>query len=131
MLDVSRRILSVASVALVVVATVAQVGCGVVHCVEREAVAAADAVPPCHGGGDARDAGSSHAPGEGNGSCCVVMPLEQAAPAPSISFHASYVALAPDFRVVVASGWTTRASIPAETGPPRTRRLAASLPLRI
>ena len=131
MLDASRRIFAVVAAALVAVATVAQAGCGVLHCVEREVVAAERAVPPCHGGGDSGDAGSSHAPGEGNGSCCVVMPLEQAAPAPSISFHATHVALGPDLRLVVGSGWTTHAPIPAETGPPLRGRTAASIPLRI
>lgn len=90
MLATHPRLRAAASTALLLVVSVVQVGCGVLHCVEDPSRAD---VPPCHGAAEDTEGTASHAPGEGAGGCCVVTPLEPASSAqvaqaaPPISTH--------------------------------------------
>lgn len=127
----SRRLLSFAAAALLLVTSVVQTGCGVLHCVDRDDIVEANPLPPCHGGESAKggEAGTSHH-GDDEGSCCVAMPLE----APRVQALASSPILEMTLVVFGAAPFEatpkeTHRSV--ETGPPRSDRLTVPVPLRV
>ena len=126
-----RRLFAGIAAAILSAASVAQVGCGVFHCVERAETAAAENTPPCHGGSSGNEGRSSHAPGAGDEECCRTLVLE---PSPS---HAAQVA--PE--LVLAAFVITPLPVvvlprsasngPIDTGPPAALGVASMTPLRV
>ena len=127
------RLFAACAAVLVLTASLAQVGCGVFHCVETVASNDERAVPPCHRASHDEEAGrTSHAPGGGDEECCQVLPLEP----PSAPVHG--VVAAPSIAVVgtlqASFVLSSRVAVTAraiDTGPPSPRGAGRLIPLRI
>lgn len=130
-MSVFRRLTGLLVAAFVSASAVAQVGCGVVHCVEP-VVAAAEPQPSCHPATDSADAPSpAHQSADGHGACCITHPAEKIDPASAVAAPLDE-ALEPHLSasVLPSRAGYVRSAL-RETGPPGWVTGSARLPLRL
>lgn len=128
-----RRLTGFLVAAFVSASAVAQVGCGVVHCVEPVvAVVVTEPQPSCHPAAESADDPSpAHESDEGHGACCITHPAERTDPASVVAAPLDE-ALEPALSASVLPFRAGHArSAFRETGPPGWVTGSARLPLRI